>query len=392
MTGTLSDGEVFVKHGILDNFAAWNASTRSQEVLVARFPLVRPSALRRFTLAQTAALDDFFLNTCGVVVFSTRGRCRPVAVMGGDYDGDLYFVCWNSALLEHCCAPLGSCVQTDAVNLPATCIPAEVPNDSGTICVQTSAYDDDEEEEYDGDAHVAAVRPLVDVTNLADEFMSTLNICVARSTSKLASNSHHDEEDTAQLDDAQLSSALLWEAVSSSQTHARAVGVTATQWLISADRRGVDHPITLSWADWHEQSLKARKHGTVIALPSTVHVLSHRGVWVAREDLYPHFLAKTSVHSYVSTSLLGSLYDLAQARSCEQQKGVATAQVVVLDPSMRHSKAREYLQDLDSLLNQFLRDTQDAAAAHSQQKRKQLIHPRKVATMRCVGPTLQFRP
>ena len=92
--------------------------------MITRFPLHRERALVKFALVTATGNDEdtrkretlqtlrqyfSFSRGVGVVVFGTKARtgrtagghtCTPVKPMGGDYDGDLYFVCGYRPIVD----------------------------------------------------------------------------------------------------------------------------------------------------------------------------------------------------------------------------------------------------------------------------------------------------
>ncbi|RAR14531.1 rna-directed rna polymerase 2 [Stemphylium lycopersici] len=70
---------------------------RDMEALVARQPACRRSDIQRVRTVVHPALS----HLVDVAVFPSRGR-YPLAgkLQGGDYDGDLFWICWESALVQ----------------------------------------------------------------------------------------------------------------------------------------------------------------------------------------------------------------------------------------------------------------------------------------------------
>lgn len=122
-TSTLFTDEVFIP--------GWNSDggERESSVIVTRFPLHDERALVKFRLVtvgsnnnksekgksereRLAAVEQHFSFSAevGVIVFGTRVRskslrCCPVSPMGGDYDGDMYFVCAHRPIVDTFCPP-----------------------------------------------------------------------------------------------------------------------------------------------------------------------------------------------------------------------------------------------------------------------------------------------
>lgn len=96
-TGCLKPGEVYL--GFSETFRdestgeAW--SSLRGEVLVARHPSLRRSDIQKVKAVYKEELS----HLRDVVVFPTQG-CWPLAdkLQGGDYDGDTFWLCWDSRL------------------------------------------------------------------------------------------------------------------------------------------------------------------------------------------------------------------------------------------------------------------------------------------------------
>lgn len=98
-------------------------SISSAEVLVSRFPLHSPDGIRKLKLindcyacSERADLIRYFNPTgqfvtkeSGVIIFGSNPAFFPqtsspaVSAMGGDYDGDLYWVCTDHRLVQSYC-------------------------------------------------------------------------------------------------------------------------------------------------------------------------------------------------------------------------------------------------------------------------------------------------
>ncbi|XP_062171760.1 RNA-dependent RNA polymerase 1-like [Alnus glutinosa] len=107
-TGTLEYGQVFVqfsgtKHKELYNDSIMYSGTGSnkpfvveEKVVVAKNPCLHPGDVRVLRAVDVKALHH--LVDC--VVFPQRGsRPHPNECSGSDLDGDIYFVCWDPALI-----------------------------------------------------------------------------------------------------------------------------------------------------------------------------------------------------------------------------------------------------------------------------------------------------
>lgn len=70
---------------------------KSMEVLVARHPALRASDIQKVQAVYKPELS----HLVDVIVFPSRG-CVPLAskLQGGDYDGDVFWVCWEPALVQ----------------------------------------------------------------------------------------------------------------------------------------------------------------------------------------------------------------------------------------------------------------------------------------------------
>jgi hypothetical protein len=84
-----------------------SSSSSATQVLVTRHPLVHPGDLRLFTVRSSypeIEEKSIQFSNGGVILFSTKGT-RMIADMmsGGDYDGDLFLVCYNddNGFLDH---------------------------------------------------------------------------------------------------------------------------------------------------------------------------------------------------------------------------------------------------------------------------------------------------
>lgn len=110
--GILKPGEVHLAFS--ENFVqeAWGESLpflNNVEVIVARHPALRRSDVQKMRAVYKTELSHLL----DVVVFPSRG-CIPLAskLQGGDYDGDVFWICWDSALVHN------------FMNAPAIALPA----------------------------------------------------------------------------------------------------------------------------------------------------------------------------------------------------------------------------------------------------------------------------
>ena len=69
-------------------------------VIVTRFPLLDPKAISKFKVQENERLKQFFATRTGVLVFCSNANVCPVDCMGGDYDGDMYFICGDIAIVS----------------------------------------------------------------------------------------------------------------------------------------------------------------------------------------------------------------------------------------------------------------------------------------------------
>jgi len=139
-TGALPAGHLFVT-GFNHSEALREVqprSTRAPQLFITRSPCIKPADGRMLPLVVTkpaAASDEDWqwMNDLpfGAVIFSTQGDGVPLAstIADGDVDGDLYFVCWRPAILEHV-KPRPPVTPAEMAGLPA----AEVllPEDTAT--------------------------------------------------------------------------------------------------------------------------------------------------------------------------------------------------------------------------------------------------------------------
>lgn len=98
-TGLLRPGEIHVQFSSsfvdqVTNEAYLNL--KAHKVLVARQPAIRISDIQKVRAVLLPELS----HLVDVVVFSTRGQC-PLAskLQGGDYDGDIFWLCWEEKLV-----------------------------------------------------------------------------------------------------------------------------------------------------------------------------------------------------------------------------------------------------------------------------------------------------
>ncbi|EMC92320.1 hypothetical protein BAUCODRAFT_569676 [Baudoinia panamericana UAMH 10762] len=98
-TQTLKPGEAYLSFSkpIKDGTSGrvWS-SLAGMDILVARNPCIRNSDMQKLRAVSCAALAGIF----DVIVFSTQGpRSLASKLSGGDYDGDIAWVCWDPRLV-----------------------------------------------------------------------------------------------------------------------------------------------------------------------------------------------------------------------------------------------------------------------------------------------------
>ncbi|OWF46871.1 uncharacterized protein LOC110455104 [Mizuhopecten yessoensis] len=94
-TGTLEYGQVFISHTKNDGMTYSGIDVLDNEVVVAKNPCFHPGDLRKFQAVDVPELHH--LVDC--IVFPQIGpRPHPDEMSGSDLDGDMYFVCWDTAL------------------------------------------------------------------------------------------------------------------------------------------------------------------------------------------------------------------------------------------------------------------------------------------------------
>ena len=96
-TGSLAPGMVYVLSG---------GEPLRGSVVVARAPCLHAGEIRCLEAVTTPALDQWRAQLgaerCGsVCLFATCGTRAEADTMGGDYDGDRFFVAWNAQLVAY---------------------------------------------------------------------------------------------------------------------------------------------------------------------------------------------------------------------------------------------------------------------------------------------------
>ena len=97
-SGTLEPGEIYFasSEGFVDPITGLKSPYLVANVLVARSPSSRPSDIQKVRAVFRPELSHLY----DVVVFSAKGP-RPLAdkLSGGDYDGDMFWICWEPSLV-----------------------------------------------------------------------------------------------------------------------------------------------------------------------------------------------------------------------------------------------------------------------------------------------------
>ena len=75
------------------------------DVLISRNPCQHPGDIQKFTAVNNTELHDFvgYYNrqSSGGIFFSTKGDRAPADLLSnGDYDGDLFWICWDQELIK----------------------------------------------------------------------------------------------------------------------------------------------------------------------------------------------------------------------------------------------------------------------------------------------------
>ena len=97
-TGALAPGEIYYQTSepFNDPITSMQTTCLEGEVLVSRAPAGRPSDMQKVRAVRKPELDHLY----DVVVFSSKGpRALADHLSGGDYDGDIFWVCWDSRLV-----------------------------------------------------------------------------------------------------------------------------------------------------------------------------------------------------------------------------------------------------------------------------------------------------
>lgn len=98
-TGSLEEGEVFLNpsEGFSEDLSLFTGLPLQVDALVARMPAHFNSDIQRVRVV----LKPELLGLRDIIVFSTQGACLAAKLSGGDYDGDIAWVCWESSLVDH---------------------------------------------------------------------------------------------------------------------------------------------------------------------------------------------------------------------------------------------------------------------------------------------------
>ena len=110
LMGVIDESETLEADEIYITISTYNKETISitGEVIVTKNPCLHPGDVRIVNAVDNKPLLSHLVN---VIVFSSKGhRPLPNTISGGDLDGDVYYVSWNTALLNNIavrnCEPL----------------------------------------------------------------------------------------------------------------------------------------------------------------------------------------------------------------------------------------------------------------------------------------------
>lgn len=327
--GVLGSNEVYLS-GIDGDFM--------NNVIVTRFPLVKAEALRVFSVisngSKRESLQQFFGGRGGVIVFSTQGKTSPIEVMGGDFDGDLYFVSSDERLLS----ALPDIIHRLPLEVDA---PADVNADTISLDFELPVSPSTQQEyvsttpSLPNDISIASVDiPCVAsvVLDLASEFDST-NADFSFKASPAYRILTTRPVDHVELTD--FTTALFLEFLySSSQTKfmktfcgvnpkevvynfpaKESVGKWCNLWLASADLFGTSSSVSEVTAMLHNIALQSRKY-----TPFTTYrdICNKASLCSSSEPVgQPHYMMKSAQKSFVSSSVVGRIFDLCCALSDE---------------------------------------------------------------------------
>ena len=101
LMGVIDESETLEANEIYINIVTFNKETINikGEVIVTKNPCLHPGDIR---IAKAVDNKPHLSHLTNVVVFSSKGhRPLPNTISGGDLDGDLYYVSWNTALLNN---------------------------------------------------------------------------------------------------------------------------------------------------------------------------------------------------------------------------------------------------------------------------------------------------
>jgi hypothetical protein len=394
------------------------------DVLVTRFPLLRSSSIAIFHSVRNPVYQKLFTGLSGdVIVFSSKpcagingGGGSAVDCMGGDYDGDLYFVCGDYNLI----APIldsrrtRKCTSFRIQSTSAAASSSQPQLDESIVIAPIAVYHprpfnfdslselDDEEEEDSPIIVPTLVKPIV---------FNFDHLCISPSSShdkdlrrpsttleiedvKINLNSTEvslkiEQEDLdhrirellrsspSQLSDDDLHEAINWEYFLTSfsyDSHRNPIAEYAVDWLIEADLHGPDSHAARLIAEKHDQAMDARKLGRICEdiLSSSDHLSS--GICTGKRAIgsgmpsKPHHLQHRQASSssstyYHSSSILGVLYDQISSMIDEVDSSIIqrryeqiVADGVKLDLKMHRYGAENYLLMMNCLQKHIIDD------------------------------------
>ena len=407
-TGLLKANEVYVgRHGD-HNISAGDV------VCVTRFPLVRSKAIRSFHVVgqhceAREQLDIFFAERVGMVVFASGGTINdqnvinecPVGSMGGDYDGDLYFVTSQKEIVgsfikaqksgkegvDHCTQ-----VENDADEIS---IVFDLPLSPGTETPSPPRRQQD----------TSMVMPVIPSRIQPSTFHSN------KDAIKIVDNIGSDGINSftkllmsspATLTPEELSIGFCLEfiysmsppmfittfvdgklgysgknAISNDIPSKEAVGRWSNLWIAAVDKDGIDSRLASTYAELHDIALQYRKHPVFCSYSS---ILEDRSGLDSIESFhnspcnnieYPHYLMKEASKSFESTSTLGKLFNLTRilcdgiplafngcpgvyTDNIRSTGSVLDSFVFSLDPDLRCAQSSDFIILAQKLYDEYL--------------------------------------
>lgn len=110
-SGILDENEVFVTYSISDGRDETDRQVvEAEKVLVTRNPCLHPGDIRVIKPRSDQQAKEAFSHLNNVIVFPSKGKnSLPSEMAGGDLDGDIYFVSWDSRIIpEEPFPPMGT--------------------------------------------------------------------------------------------------------------------------------------------------------------------------------------------------------------------------------------------------------------------------------------------